>query len=66
MKILGKSIFHAAMAEMSLYDLPDCEIQNAITICDKLVASFEARYPELHLSFGLVAALSIARLMPRS
>ncbi|MCF7498866.1 GGDEF domain-containing protein [Pseudoalteromonas sp. L1] len=36
--------------------LPDCEIQNAITICDKLIASFEARYPELHLSFGLVAA----------
>jgi len=36
--------------------LPDCELDSAFTICEKLIAAFEQQYPELHLSFGLIAA----------
>ena len=32
------------------------EIDSAINICKKLIAAFEQQYPDLHLSFGLIAA----------
>ncbi|WP_462175596.1 GGDEF domain-containing protein [Pseudoalteromonas gelatinilytica] len=32
--------------------LPDCELDSAFSICEKLIAAFEQQYPELHLSFG--------------
>ncbi|QMW15640.1 GGDEF domain-containing protein [Pseudoalteromonas sp. MT33b] len=36
--------------------MPDCDVENTIAICNKLIVAFEAKYPPLHLSFGIISA----------
>ena len=33
--------------------LPDCSIQNAQVVSEKIIASFRRKYPEIHLSIGI-------------